>query len=238
MKMVKPVLFLLSLVLSVPALRAQTADEVIGKYFDAIGGKDKIAQIKSVKMESSVSVMGQEGPSKITILNSKGYRAESDIGGKQMIQVFTDKGGWMVNAMMGASTPQPLPEEMYKQSRDQIDVGGPLYNYAAKGSKAELLGKDSGTYKIKLTTKDSVETTFFIDMKSYYLTRTIRTAQIMGQQVDVSFLFSDFKKSDFGVLYPFAITISYGGQFEITTKITKIETNKDVDPKIFEMPKS
>ncbi len=236
--MVKSVLFLFSLVLSVTALQAQTVDEVIGKYFDALGGKDKIAQVKSIKMESTVSFMGQEGPSKITILNNKGYRAESDIGGKQMIQVYTDKGGWMVNPMMGATTPQPLPEEMYKQSRDQIDIGGPLYNYAAKGSKAELVGKDSGNYRIKLTTKDSVETTFYLDMKSYLMTKTVRTAQMMGQQVDVSFSFSDFKKTDIGLLYPFAVTISYGGQFEINTKISKIAINQDVDPKIFDMPKS
>ena len=49
------------------------------------------------------------------------------------------------------------------QGKDEIYVGGPLYDYAAKGSKVELLGKDGNAYKIKLTSKENVESTYIID---------------------------------------------------------------------------
>jgi hypothetical protein len=218
-------------------IRAQTADDIINKYLEAIGGKDKIAQLKSIHMESTTEAMGNEGPSTITILNGKGYRYESEMNGQKIIQVYTDKGGWAVNPFMGSTTPQPLPDETYKESKGQLDLF-PLYNYADKGNKVELEGKEAGAYKLKLTTADSVETTFYIDSATYYITKATRNATMMGQAMEVSSKFSDFKKTDFGIVYPFAIDISFGEQFNLTTKVNKIEMNQDVDPKIFDMPKS
>ena len=43
--------------------QAQTADEIINKYIEAIGGKDKLAQLKTKTIESTTQVMGNEGPS-------------------------------------------------------------------------------------------------------------------------------------------------------------------------------
>ncbi len=236
--MVKSCLALILTLAVCTGIRAQTADEIINKYFDAIGGKDKIAQLKSFHSENTVDVMGNEGPSSVTILNDKGYRLESEFSGKKIIQVITDKGGWAVNPMMGSTTPQVIPDEMYKQSKDQIDMGGPLYNYAAKGNKVELQGTEAGAYKLKVTSPDSVETTIYIDSATHFMTKVSRSATVMGQSVEVSSTFSDYKKTDFGILFPFTVEISYGGQFSLTSKANKIEINQEVDPKIFEMPKS
>ena len=56
-----------------------------------------------------------------------------------------------------------MSDDEYKVGKDQIYVGGPLYDYAAKGNKVELVPGDAGTYKIKLTTKDNTETTYVFD---------------------------------------------------------------------------
>jgi outer membrane lipoprotein-sorting protein len=236
--MVKSCLAVILALTAFTGIRAQTVDEILSKHFEAIGGKDKIGQIKSISMENSVEFMGNEGPSKITAINNKGYRLETEINNQKIIQVFTDKGGWSVNPMMGSTTPQALPEEMYKQGKEQIDLTGPLYNYASKGNKVELQGKEAGTYKLKVTSSDSVETTFFIDSASYYITKVSKTANMMGQTMEVSSTFSDFKKTDYGLVYPYTIEINYAGNFSLTSKVKKIEINKEVDPKIFDMPKS
>lgn len=238
MKMVKSCLtFMLALIVCT-GIRAQTADEIVNKYFEATGGKEKIAQLNSIHTENTVEVMGNQGPSSITILNKKGFRLDTEINGQKIIQVLTDKGGWAVNPMMGSTTPQAIPEDAYKQTRDQIDLAGPLYDYAAKGNKVELVGKEAGAYKLKVTTADSVETNFFIDSATYRLAKLTRSATVMGQPMEVSSTFSDYKKTDFGIYVPFTVEISYGGQFSLTTKVNKIEINQEVDPKIFEMPKS
>ena len=60
----------------------------------------------------------------------------------------------------------------------------------------------------------------------------------MGQSMELSITFSNFKKTDLGVVIPYTTEISYGGQFTITNNINKIELNKAIDPAVFEMPKS
>jgi hypothetical protein len=238
MKVVKMGLVLGFMFAGLNSMQAQTADEIVTKYVAALGGKDKIEQIKTVYMENTTQAMGNEGPSTISIVNGVGYKLVSEANGQSIIMVVTNKGGWQVNPFAGANKPTPLPEEMLKQSISKVDVTGPLYNYAAKGSKIELLGKEGNAFKLKITSKDSVETTVFVDATSYYMTKAITTASFMGQSMDVTSTFSDFKKTDPGVVFPYSIDISYGGQFNISTKVNKLELNKTIDPAIFVMPKS
>jgi outer membrane lipoprotein-sorting protein len=238
MKMAKMVTFFLLAILTFNGIRAQSADEIINKYVDALGGKAKLEQIKSAYILGTTQVMGNGAQSKTSILEGKGFRLEYEANGQKVIQVYTDKGGWQINPMMGSTTPQPLPEEMYKGSRGQIFITGPLYNYAAKGNKVELLGKEGNEYKLKITNVDSVETTVYIDGTTYYLDKLTRSANFMGQTMEMTINFSNFKKTDFGVVFPFSTEINIGGQFTITNTLDKIELNKPIDPSIFEMPKS
>jgi outer membrane lipoprotein-sorting protein len=237
MKIVKMSLATMIIGLSFLSLHAQTAEEVISKHLDAIGGIDKISQIKSMHTEASMQVMGNDAPSTLTILNGKGFRLESEANGQKMVQCITDKGGWTINPFMGGSDPQPLPAEVYKAGENQIYIGGPLVNYAARGNKVELLGKEEGAYKIKVTNKDSVESTYFIDPASYYILKEVQKGNMMGQEMEITRTYSNYKKTDLGFVIPYQVDISYGGQFNISSTVKKVEFNKDVDPKIFEMPK-
>jgi hypothetical protein len=237
MKRFKDSLLIAVLVPAMLTLKAQTADEIITKHFDALGGKDKIAQIKSIYQESSVQVQGNEAPSTLSILNGKGYRLESDFNGQKIIQVFTDKSGWAINPMAGGTDPVVIPDEQYKPNKDQIYIGGPLLNYSSRGNKVELQGKEEGAFKIKETNRDNISTTFYIDPNTYYITKSISTGTMMGQQMEVIRTFSNYQKTDYGYVMPFTIDISYGGQFSITSNVKKVEINKDIDPKIFDMPK-
>lgn len=218
--------------------QAQTADDIVNKYVDAIGGKDKLAQIKTKSIESTTQVMGNEGPSSINIIDGVGYKVTSEINGQTFTTCYTDKGGWQVNPYAGAATPTPLPDELYKQGRSVLDITGPLYNYAAKGNKVELLGKEGNEYKLKVTSKDSVEITVYIDATTYYMNKVVASASMMGQTMEVTSTFSDYRKGDMGLVFAYNVEISYGGQFNVATTIKKIEINKTIDPAIFVMPKS
>lgn len=235
MKIVKHCLLLFVAITGLIKVNAQTVDEIINKHIDAIGGKAKLDQVKSIYSESSVAVMGNDAPSSLTILNGKGYRLETDIQGQKMVQVYTDKGGWAINPFGGAAEPQAMPDDQYKAGKDQLDVGGPLYNYAEKGNKVELVGKEDSAYKIKETNKDNVVTTFYIDPTTYYIKKAVMTGTMMGQEMEITRTPSNYKKTDFGIVLPYTIDISYGSQFSLTSTVKKVEVNKDVDPKIFEM---
>lgn len=243
MKKLKISLLALTALLSAATMHAQTAsvnaDDIIAKHLEAIGGKEKLQGISSVRMESTLEVMGNEAPNTTTIVNGKGYRSESDFNGQKIIQVYTDKGGWMVNPMAGATDPQAIPEEQAKAAKGQI-YAVPLLDYAARGGKAEYLGQEKvgevNAYKIKITDADGGATTFYFDPSTYYIIQAVRSSEMMGQQVDVTVTNSDFKKTDYGWVVPQTIAMDMGGQFSMTLKLKDIAINQEVDPKIFDMP--
>ncbi|MEP7144128.1 MAG: hypothetical protein ABI707_14695 [Ferruginibacter sp.] len=236
----KTFLLTLTALLTFAFANAQTADEIIAKYIDAIGGKDKLSQITSIYIESTTEVMGNESATKTTILNGKGYRNESDFNGQMLVQVVTDKGGWAINPFGGSSDPAALPDDQFKSGEDQVYVTGPLYDYAAHGGKVELLGQekvgDINAYKIKYTNKDNADMTFYIDPATWYPVQAVRKGNAMGQEVTITVGFSNFQKTDFGISMPYTTNIDMG-QFQLKVGVKKVEVNKAVDPAIFEMPK-
>lgn len=234
MKKIKLVLFS-AMVLMVSAAQAQTVDEIITKNIDAMGGKEKLSLVKSLYIENSMEAMGNQSVSTEYVLEGKGFKSESEFNGMKIINCYTDKGGWIVNPFAGSTDAQPMPDDTYKSGKDQIYVGGSLLDYAAKGNKVELTGKENGNYKLKVT-KGSTETTYFIDELTFYITKTSITAEVMGQSAEIVTTFSDYKKNDFGITLPYTRTVDYGG-FSLSFKATKVEVNKEIDPKIFEMPK-
>jgi len=214
-----------------------TADEIVGKYVAAIGGKDVISKVKSVSVESSASIMGNESPNVTTQVDGVGYKSETDFNGTKIVQCYTDKGGWMLNPMAGAADPTAMPDDVYNAWKGQIFVGGPLYDYAAKGGKIELVGKDGNAWKIKLTSKENVESTYEIDSTSFLVTSVQSKGKMQDQEVDINTAFSDYRKTDLGYVVPYAISIDFGGQFSFTVAVKKVELNKTIDPAIFAMSK-
>ena len=102
-------ILVVSALASAVSLSAQTAGEIVSKHVAAIGGKDAISQVKSVYMETSITMMGGENPSTTTIVNGVGYKSETDFNGTKIVQCYTDKGGWTINPMAGAATATPMP---------------------------------------------------------------------------------------------------------------------------------
>lgn len=239
MKILKPVFLMIALLMCGVSLSAQTADEVIAKYVKACGGKEMMSNLTSVYIESKADIMGEESAQRSTILNGKGLKTEIEVMGSVITTCITDKGGWMINPMMGSDAAQDMPEIQYNASKDQIIIGAPFTVWSEKNYRAEVLGNEKvGTadaIKLKLTAPDNTSGVYFFDTETGYLLKTLTQADMQGQMVENITTYSDYRQVD-GYTVPFVTTIDMGGMFEFTSKVVRVELNKPIDPSFFAKP--
>jgi hypothetical protein len=228
--LIKRSFFILCAILGMTTLRAQSVDDIVGKYVDAIGGKAVLASIKSLVIESTVEVAGTEAPSTTTILVGQGFKSVTDFNGQQIVNVLTPTGGWGVNPMAGQMTPTAMPADIAKAGLLQLQVS-PLANYAANGYKVELIGKDTADYKLQMTVA-SAKLTYYINAKTYLIDKLISSTA----QGETTITFSDYRKTDAGFVFPYAQSLD---MVQISLSIThkKVTVNPTIDPTIFAMPK-
>lgn len=241
MKISKIILLASIIVISFINAGAQTADEVINKWVDAMGGKDKLGSIKTIYAEEEINIMNNTAPAKIYLVNGKAFKSEADFNGQKIIDCYGVDSGWSINPLAGVSTATNMPVEQAKLGRLQTDATGPLFNYAAKGSKATMLEKETlnatTLYKLKLTDGNGIETIFSIDGTTYYILKKVTKINLGGQDVEMITVNSDYRKTDDGFVMPFTQELTLPG-LTLTITDKKIEINKEIDPGIFEKPKN
>jgi hypothetical protein len=221
-------------------VKAQTADEIVNKNIEAIGGKDKINSVKSLYVEADMDAMGNTAPSVTYIVNGKSFRNDLDFGGQKISRVVTTTGGWSVNPLAGQAAPEAMPVEQRAAQADEYQIGGFLFDYAARGYKIELQGKEDvngvSAHKLHLTGPNGVDATYFIDPTTFLVLKMAYKLSIQGQTIEATRAYSKYQKTDAGIVIPFTTELAFQG-FSLTSNVKKIEANKDVDAKLFDMPK-
>lgn len=128
----KNLLAIIVLLIGIVTVKAQTADEIINKHIEAMGGKEKLNSIKSIYMEgTSVMQNGAEISQKTWKVNAQLLRMEISSAMFNNISVVTDKAGWRQNPRAGGAF-EPMTEEMVTNMQPQMDCAGPFVDYAAK----------------------------------------------------------------------------------------------------------
>lgn len=224
-------LFILLLVM-VQFAQAQSADEVVNKYIAALGGKEKLSTLKSVKLTGTMNVQGNDISITITKLHMVGMRLDISVGGSDNYQIITPGKGISFMPIQGMASPTDMTEEQVKVGQIQLDVQSTLLDYKEKGTAVELLGSEkidgADHYKLKVTFKNGISSTYFIGQKDYRLNKAISKRTINGEEMEVESTYTNYKQVD-GFWFPFTSTSSIQGE----TNYDKIEINIPVDESIF-----
>jgi hypothetical protein len=233
------VVFILGLVL-VQFANGQSVDDIIDQYISARGGKDKLASIKSLYMEGSREMMGNEVDVKVTKVDGKLNRIDFTFGSNSGYTIITPDKGWSYIPMRSDKA-EEMPQERLKTMQDQMDIAGPLVDYAAKGYKAALQGKDTvngkEAWKILLTGSSGKEETFYIDTASHLLVQTRQMAEGGARRnnsgpTEVITDYTDYKDFD-GIMFPQTVTTEGTGMGAGAMIFEKIVINPPVDDKLY-----
>ena len=234
-------LAILSCILYGSIANGQTVDDIISKHINAIGGSAVIDKITSQVTNYEMKVMGNTMTTVATMLTGKGFKNVAEYEGQEIIQCVTASGGWSINPLTGNDDPTPLSDDQVKAAQIALQPGGELYNYKEKGYKAELIGREKeqevDAYKIKWTSSDGKRVSnFFIDPTTYYIIKRESITQVNGREITTTSIYTGYTRTDIGLVLPFTTNTNIQGA-ESTVSIIKVEFNKEIDPKIFEMPK-
>lgn len=212
--------------------KAQTADEIIAKHIEAIGGADAWKKVNSVKLEGTLIVQGTTVNMTQTILHGKGNRQDISVMGMNGFMIIAPTSGWNFMPFQGQAAPEPMTAEDVAEGQSELDAQGNLIDYAAKGHTVEYLGKDDveGTdcYKLKINLKSGKSETYYFDSKSYLLIRSVSKQKANGQEAEITTNFSNYEKLPEGIVVPKSITLPFGEM-----NITKVVINAPVDESIF-----
>ena len=233
----KRTFFLATLMLfALISTQAQSLDQVLNNYYKA-NGLDKIADVKTFDVKAKVSVMGMEMPMHIRVKNPDKFRVDMDMMGQKTISAFDGENGWMINPMMGAEV-QDLEGAQLKQAMGQADMEGALYNYKAKGSNIEMLGKvdvdGAEAYKLKLTDKDGGVQTYYINADDYMVSKVESRVEAMGQSMDVVTKMLEYKDiKGIKMASKIEMDMSMGKQSVV---MEEIKIDEPIDDSLFEKP--
>lgn len=219
---------------------AQDVHQIIEAHLQAMGGKQNLSTLKSLKVSSVVSVMGVEMQLQTSIVHKQSLRSETNIQGMTIVQVVDKGSGWQINPLVGLNKPIDLSKAELQALEDQLDLAG-LLNYQEKGYQATLIGEDNvldtPVFKIQLRTPSGVLTTNYISKETHLVVQSVIQMSVEGQVAETTITPSNYKKVD-GIMFPFTSKIrSSKMPSEIMVSQTKrVEVNPVLPSNLFKRP--
>jgi hypothetical protein len=218
-----------------PAASAPTADEVIEKYIQAEGGREKLKAVQTVRMTGEIAANGSQAPFLLEKKRPHKIRTEFIVRGMTGVQAYDGITGWMVNPLMGKKDPEEMTAEDLKEIDDQADFDGPLVDYKAKGHQVELVGKENvlgnPAWKLKVTKKNGDSSYIYLDAGSYLEIKEENKRTLRGQEVESETVFGDYRRVA-GIAFPFSLRVPAG----MTLTVENVEINPGLDDARFAMP--
>ena len=223
------------------AAPAPTADEIVQRYVSARGGLKKLRALQSLRQEGRISGgAGRDGLVTREIKRPGKIRFEFTVQGVTSVLASDGQRGWKVSPLEGEKNPQPLPDEVLVDAREQADIDGPLVDWKEKGSRIELAGREAvegrEAYKLKVTLKSGGVLTAYVDVESASLVRTESTRRVRGKPVQVETTFGDYRKTD-GILFPHLVEVRASGRPHVLRVVVdKVEVNPALSDALFVPP--
>lgn len=208
-----------------------TAEEIVNKHIEAIGGEEAYANLESIVMKGNMFAQGM--PLDFTsylVMPDKAYM-EASTNNMVVFSGGTDgKEAWAKSAMVGAVILEGAEKE---SAMDQTELSR-FVDYKDKGFTIRYVGEDmvkgAKTYKVELVDPaDNDTTVYYFDAETYYILRE----KSGGNTIT----YSKHQKVGDKIVRPFKVNISGpGAQGQRMITFESMEVNVDVPDSLFVMP--
>tara|TARA_B110001469_G_scaffold6400_1_gene6649 strand:- start:171 stop:2219 length:2049 start_codon:yes stop_codon:yes gene_type:complete len=209
--------------MTMPIPEGMTAEKVVNKYIEAIGGKEKVMAVKTVMMVSNATVQGT--PLLMTMKASapnKTSQVISVMGNTFQKAVFDGKIGYEESR----GQRKVLEGDDLEKAKNKNALFGDLNYTSGELVRIEPLeGKNA--IVLKYLGKE-----IFYDMTSGLKVKSVETVKTPdGKEVKVPTTFSDYKEVN-GILFPHAVG-QKSGPMDLNFTISEIKINEGVTDEDF-----
>jgi outer membrane lipoprotein-sorting protein len=223
------------------SLAAQSITQIIAKVFVARGGLAKVRAIKSERVSGTIS-FGSEasGPFVVELKRPMKMHMTLSVQNLTMVRVYDGAQGWANNPFAGKMNPDSMTDEDLRNISEEADFDGPLVDYAKKGNKLELAGKDKvedkDAWRVRLTTKNGDVRYYLFDARTFLLLKWEGKRRAEGKEFPVESYFRDYREVE-GLKFSFQID-SGSSATDLTQKlvIDQIALNPEISDSEFAKP--
>jgi hypothetical protein len=209
-----------------------TAEQIIDRNVTARGGLQAWRGVQTLSMSGKLEAGGNESstypvqgvkrggvqlpkrpteqmqlPFRLESKRSRKLRLEIDFRGQTAIQTYDGTHGWKLRPFLNRHEVEPFTADEMKAAAFQSDLDGPLVDYAAKGTKAELEGTEKvegkDNYRLKLTFKDGQSQHVWVDAKTFLESKIEGTPRRLdGKYHPVEIYYREYKTVS-GIVVPY-----------------------------------
>ncbi len=198
-----------------------TVNEVIENYIKAIGGKEKLQTVTSLKQDIKMSVMGMEIEMNTIKKGNKFAMTQKQMGQEMNIK-FDGKKGYMVSPQGKKDMPADQLKSMEETAINFFELEYAKYGYeAALNGTQKIEGRNA--YKVEYKKDGKVVKTNFYDAGTFL---SVGDISVQGENTITE------HQTINGITFPKTLKTKAQGM-EIDSTI-KIEVNPTIDDKIFE----
>lgn len=224
---------------------AQTADQILAKYFENTGGLENWKKVKTVKASGKYAFGPQEFPFEMEMKYPGLMRININVQGQQIVQASDGTVAWMINPFQGGTSAQKLPDDQAKEFLEQR-LESEFIDYKQKGHEVTLEGEEDvdgvKCFKIKLVKnknndKEDVTEYHYFDKENYVpimMATFVRSGPAQGTESRQ--YYSDYQEVD-GLMMAFFVETKVNGQTLQKITYEKYVVNQPVDDSIFAFPK-
>jgi hypothetical protein len=225
----------ISFLASTAAAESKTAQlsaaEIIDRNVAARGGLQGWRNVNSISMTGKMDAGGNQRPTlalsgirkgasmprprpteqvqlpfTLELKRPRKQRLELQFNGQTAVQVYDGNNGWKIRPFLNRNELEPFTAEELKLAAFQSELDGPLVDYAAKGTKIELLGTEKidgrDSYKLKLAFKSGETKNIWIDAQTFLETKIQGSPRRLDSHIHpVEVAFKDFR-SENGLMIP------------------------------------
>jgi len=226
----------LSLLISVVAVNAQTVAEIVAKNSTATG-YDKLAKATTIIIEGKMSQMGTDMPLVLYLKQPDKIKMTMTYNGMDIVTVYDGEKGYMINPLMGSFEPTEIPAEQLGDIKKNNMFVNELQTLLDE-NKLQLVGEEDvdgkPAYKIEASGSEK-PVYYFIDKENGLLVKKSATVNQMGQEMTVDVFNKEFADID-GVKFPKVATSIVNGSIEAgTMTYDKIELNTPIEDSVFKL---